>query len=105
MCSILDELHTYVPMSPITKQLLLHDNEDPVEMEDTAFHRILVGGDQLTTARCRGSAAARSDHQTSLERLKGVVPVTEDWHAKRTFLMVNASIIHSYVRLLFASLC
>lgn len=94
MCSILDELHTYVPMSPLTKQLPLHDNEDPVEMEDTVFHRILVRGDQLIAAQCKGSAAARSDHQTSLEHLKGLVPVTEDWHAKRTFLIVSAPIIH-----------
>ena len=92
MCSILDELHTYVPMSPVTKQFVLHDNEDPVETEDMVFHRILLGGDQLTVARCRGSAAARSDHQTSLDRLKGLIPVTEDWHAKRTFLMVRPSI-------------
>ena len=48
MCSILDELHTYVPMSPVTKQFVLHDNEDPVETEDMVFHRILLGGDQLT---------------------------------------------------------
>lgn len=103
MCSILDELHTYVPMSPITKQLLLDGNEDPVEMEDKVFHRILVGGDQLTTARCRGSAAARSDHQTSLDHLKGLVPVTEDWHAKKTFLMVSMSI--TYTCYLFLFLC
>ena len=79
----MDQLHSYVPTKPETKQL-----SDNIELEDTIFHRILIGGDQLTVARCRGSAAARSDHQTALERLQGLKPVCEDWHAKKSFLMV-----------------
>ena len=45
------------------------------------FHQTLLGGDQLTAARVRGSIAARRDHQTRRERLQGLLPVVEDWHA------------------------
>jgi len=49
------------------------------------FHKILLGGDQLTAAWCRGGGAVQSDHRTSLEHLDGMMPVCEDWHAKRMF--------------------
>ena len=89
MCTIMDEIQTYAPSKSKTKQAFSKDGEVVAEIEDTDFHRILVGGDQLTVARCRDAAAARSDHRTSLECLRGVVPVSEDWHTKRIFLMVN----------------
>jgi len=79
----MDQFHSYVPTKQKTKQL-----PDNIELEDNIFHRILIGGDQLTVARCRGSTAARSDHRTALERLEGLKPVCEDWHAKKSFLMV-----------------
>lgn len=88
MCAIMEQLHTYVPTVSHTKELPTEDDGDPVLLDDFNFHRILLGGDQLTAARCRGSAAARGDHQTSLERLQGLTPVSEDWHSKRIFLMV-----------------
>ena len=46
------------------------------------FRQLLLGGDQLTAARCRGSAAARCDSDTKKERLYGLIPVSEDWHGK-----------------------
>ena len=85
----MDQIQSYAPSKSKTKQAFSKDGEVVAEIEDTNFHRILVGGDQLTVARCRGAAAARSDHRTSLECLRGVVPVSEDWHTKRIFLMVN----------------
>ena len=85
----MDQIQSYAPSKSKTKQAVSKDGEVVAEIEDNNFHRILVGGDQLTVARCRGAAAARSDHCTSLECLRGVVPVSEDWHTKRIFLMVN----------------
>jgi len=35
-----------------------------VEVDDELFHQILLGGDQLTVARARGSITARLDHQS-----------------------------------------
>jgi len=51
------------------------------------YHKLLLGGDQLTAARARGSCAARCDHEAS-QRLNGLIPVTEDWHAKMCYLKI-----------------
>jgi len=75
-----------VPTRPQEKQLIVSNHSRNTTIEDFNFHKILLGGDQLTAARCRGAAAVRSDHRTSLERLDGMVPVCEDWHAKRIYV-------------------
>ena len=85
MIAILEQLHMYVPISTQTKE---EGNGNSAFLNDYNFHRILVGGDQLTAARCQGSTAACGDHGTSLQRLQGLVTVSEDWHSKQTFLMV-----------------
>ena len=43
-------------------------------------------GDQLTVARARGSIAIRRNHPDDKERLKGLVPMVEDWHSRMTFM-------------------
>ena len=60
------------------------------------FHQILLGGDQLTAARCPGSAAARSDSDTrrqSKQRLHGLIPLSEYWHAKLRLCKVRIIIL------------
>ncbi len=42
----------------------------------------------LTAARARESKDIRSNSRRGKERLEGVVPVIEDWHAKLCFLEV-----------------
>ena len=59
------------------------------------FHRILFGGDQLTTAQAIGSQQIRQNSNRAKERLEGVIPVTEDWHAKKCLLSVS-DIMHTY---------
>lgn len=51
-----------------------------------------AGGDQMTCARVRGSQRIRSNSERGVDRLQGVVPVTEDWHAKQCFLEVGVQI-------------
>ena len=41
-----------------------------------------IGGDQLTSARVRGSLIVRSTTYKPQDRLEGLAAVTEDWHAK-----------------------
>ena len=48
-----------------------------------------AGGDQLTAARVRGSQRVRNNGQRGLDRLEGVAPVVEDWHAKGCLLAVS----------------
>lgn len=50
---------------------------------------LILGGDQMTSARVRGSQRIRSNSERGVDRLQGVVPVTEDWHAKMCFLEVH----------------
>ena len=45
--------------------------------------------DQLTAARIRGSKRVRSNSERGRDWLEGLMPVIEDWHAKRCFLMVR----------------
>ena len=96
----MDQLQTFVPAVNSTKQLSLLE-DGVAELEDEDFHRILIGGDQLTVARCCGSAAVRSDHSTSRERLCGLTPVSEDWYAKRSYLLVCLICDLSYVVYLY----
>lgn len=52
------------------------------------FHYLLFGGDQLTVERAHGSKKCRSNEIRGLDRLEGLIPVVEDWHAKVIFLKV-----------------
>jgi len=52
------------------------------------FQHILFGGDQLTVARARGAQGILSNSHTGFDRLEGLVPVVEDWHAKVCILEV-----------------
>lgn len=92
MCEIMDKLHEYVPATDVKEFYDLFDDGDIIEVEEEVFYQILFGGDQLTVARARGSAAIWSDHVTSIcsrrDRLEGLLPVVEDWHAKQCLLKV-----------------
>ena len=43
---------------------------------------ILFGGDQLTTERARTVKNILSNSDSASSRLEGLIPVSEDWHAK-----------------------
>ena len=59
------------------------------EVEKHQFHQILFGGDQLTAVRARSAQEIRTNSETGLGHLEGLVPVAEDWHAKVRLLGVN----------------
>ena len=87
MCKAMDKLHEYVPTKHVVVERTLVSGEMKM-MEDHAMCKTLIGGDQLTVVRVRGSAAARVDHQTKKDRLEGFVPIIEDWHAKQCLMKV-----------------
>lgn len=75
----------------------LHDKYLPVEKEDvdgeeivTILERLFFGGDQLTDERAVNCKDARSDGDTSFERLEGFISKVEDWHAIRILYQVRA---------------
>ena len=60
------------------------------EIDDTRYHPILLGGDQLTVARVRGTQDLRDTQPKRCDRFEGLVPVVEDWHARMTLLKVHS---------------
>ena len=53
------------------------------ETEKGPLQTVFFGGDQLTEERARNVQLARSDGRMSEERLQGLWPKNEDWHAIR----------------------
>ena len=52
------------------------------------YQTIPVGGDYLSVARARGSQLIRTNSKCSRDKLEGMLPVAEDWHAKLCLLDV-----------------
>ena len=73
MIDILEHFHQYVPST-----------EDGRVLE-----RILFGGDQLTVERATHAQSARLQSKEQLKKLQGVIPKSEDWHARVVFHQVN----------------
>jgi L1 cell adhesion molecule like protein len=82
MVEILDELHNkYVPLKKVNPGL---------EDGDTEVHKaVFFGGDQLTEERARNSQNSRGEGDTTYERLEGLIPKVEDWHAIRLVYQVQ----------------
>jgi len=79
-------LQRYVPKQKYN--VTYHLAEEFVAQED-CYHHILFGGDQLTVCRARGVQSARFHEDESEERFEGLLPVTEDWHARMTLMRVS----------------
>ena len=74
MISILKHLQKYVPY---------------FEKEESNYvHKILLGGDQLSTSMAKRVQAQRSNSTSTFEALEGLIPVCEDWHTKLCLLTV-----------------
>ena len=89
MVTIMEQLQQYVPTHTTTHTVQVPGSSEPVHVTVDDFHYILMGGDQLTAARARGSQRARCNSQRPKDRLEGLQPVAEDWHAKLCLLGVN----------------
>ena len=86
MLDILQYLHDkYVPVSRNTSAT----GEETVKV----LEKLFFGGDQLTEERARNSTDARSDGDNEYERLEGLIPKVEDWHAIRILYQVPCSSI------------
>lgn len=88
MVDILKHLHQYVPSVPFFTDQVISTGED-VKEEKASIRRIIVGGDQLTSARIRAGQKGKLNGQSPAKRLEGIVPAVEDWHAKANFLGVS----------------
>ena len=87
MIAIMKELHKYVPQ--IEEEVPVILEEETINAKEINVYKILLGGDQLISARARGAQAAMSHGDDAVDRLEGLVPVTEDWHTKQALLTVS----------------
>ena len=105
MVDILASLHKYVPTVTTIQKATLPEESTEVICDEffpitLGMHTIVicayiwdmhvgcilhtcVGGDQMTAARVRGSQRIRSNSKRGVDRLQGLVCVTEDWHMPR----------------------
>ena len=91
MCKILDNLHDYVPSTSSSHVVTLDDGTTE-NHTDYNLTRILMGGDQLTVARANTAKLIRLNHENSKSRLRGIVPVIEDWHSRLTLVKERVAI-------------
>ena len=91
MSKILEHLMTFVPTLPKESEITL-PNADTVTFDDTHFFKLLLGGDQLTAARVRGTQALQVTQDRACDRLQGLVPVVEDWHSRMALVDVSVFI-------------
>ncbi len=89
MVAIMEALHNYVPVHSELIEVECQNSDEPTVFTKDDFHYILMGGDQLTVARARSSKRIRSNSLRPLNRLEGLVPVCEDWHAKGCLISVS----------------
>lgn len=95
MVDIMAHMHNYVPLTHYAK-----DDKIPGSIDETVvtqavdFHRVLFGGDHLTAKRGRGAQRIRANSTNDLDKLKGLLPVAEDWHTKQCFLAVSGLQLH-----------
>ncbi len=52
----------------------------------------IIGGDQMTASRTRGSKGAVNNSENGADGLEGLILVVEDWHSKRCLLEVLQNI-------------
>ena len=88
MSKILEHFMTFVPTLPKEGEITLH-NGSKVTFDDTEFFKLLLGGDQLTAARIRGTQALRVTQDKAADRLQGLIPVVEDWHSRMALVDVS----------------
>lgn len=88
---IMKSVHNYVPMvqRTTTATTSVNGTDDEVQLIDQQMHPIVFGGDQLTTERTRNIKNVVSNSDSASARLEGLVPVTEDWHAKMCLYQVS----------------
>ena len=89
MIAIMKHLHQYVRTETKTTEVIFPQTGDKIDDTKTDFHTILFGGDQLTSKRARGSQMMRSNFVTFTEQINGLLPCTEDWHARLCLLEVS----------------
>ena len=86
MIAILEELHKYIPSKVVDIVQPIPGTDDK---EEKTFIPTLIGGDYLSAVRARGALLIRGTSELREHRLEGILPVSEDWHAKASLMEVS----------------
>ena len=70
MIEIMETLHKYVPRS------------------ESGLKEVFLGGDQLTCGRVQSAKMAHPQAPDAVQRLEGLLPKVEGWHALQAFYQV-----------------
>ena len=81
--------HQYVPAVESSKLIHVDTIDEPIAVPQAAFHKILLGGDQLTVARARSAMKQRINSPSPTKRMAGFIPAVEDWHTQTILMEVN----------------
>jgi L1 cell adhesion molecule like protein len=79
MVAIMKTLQQYAPQ--------YHFDDGLIEAH--IFQKTLLGGDYLTAKRARGSQLDKCNELTATEQLRGLVPISEDWHTRQCLMTVS----------------
>ena len=88
MLTIMQHLHQYVPSILGTEQAYIPSIDSSAEVCTASFHKLLIGGDQLTVARARAVQRHRINSASPSACLNGLIPCAEDWHTQAVLLQV-----------------
>ena len=89
MFQILQHLQSYVPTIHGEAEVECQSTGEILHTEVVDHHKILLGGDLLTSFRVRGvQRLMRYSDNVDLQ-CSGLIPISEDWHTKMTFLEVK----------------
>ena len=89
MVDIMVEHHKYVPVVTTSVNHFINSTGESVTLQNAKFSPIIMGGDHLTAERARGAIRIRMNSDTPVKQLQGLIPISEDWHAKLNMLEVN----------------
>lgn len=76
MVDIMAHLHSYVPTLESTKSIKVPGCEETKHLTQHNFHKVLLGGDQLTVTRAISSQRVRRNSETPLDQLQGIILYT-----------------------------
>ena len=91
MARIMAHLQQIVPVRSLNYTILDPSNDDKAEVIEDTFTYFF--GDQLTVERATESQINSNDEWRGVDRLEGLIPVIEDWHAKVCFLYIISTLI------------
>ena len=94
---ILEELQKFAPSKSQTTNVPVPNTSEVRSLKEITFHRLLFGGDQLTAKRARAGVRIRNNSVNNADRLEGLLPVAEDWHAKVVFLEVSVCLMVVFI--------